>query len=180
MRDEYPYVEREMRVAEASKRWAILWIYLAVIGTLGLLWWFVQSYYGDDGVRVLGLVLGVLALVLIVIAVGWLVQATATGMAVRHHNNILTGLVRFQQADDRGEVARTVAAAYGGVLRSGNQVDAQVLRLAGQFGRQQAQALTQAQGAQQRQQAQLEASEQERGWWSVPAQFQEEEAPPGW
>jgi hypothetical protein len=172
----------DARYAEASKRWAAAAIMLVVLAALALLWWFVDSYYGADGVRVAGVTLGILVLVLIVIGVGWLVQATATDMAVRHHNNVLNGLVAFQREDDRGEVARTVASGVAGVLKSGNQLDRTVLAMAGRLGKQQANAVVQGRLADSRQQQAAQAQQEERGWWNVPATFDDDsgEIPTGW
>jgi hypothetical protein len=60
------------------------------------------------------------------------VQAVAAAGAV---------FLRFQEADDRGEVARTVAGGVAGVLRSDSQLDRKVLDWAGRLGTGQAQAI---------------------------------------
>ena len=178
------YDPREgIKYAEASKRWALLGILVVAIGMLALLWWFVESYYGHDGVRVVGIVIGVLLLVLFVIGVGALVQFIATSLAQRHHDNVLRGLVAFQREDDRGEVARTVASGVAGVLRSGNQLDSRVLTLAGRLGQQQAQAMVRGQIADQQRLGQQQAEQQAQSWYDVPAQFEDDTPagmPPGW
>ena len=172
-----------IRYAEASKRWASLAILVVVIGLLVLLWWFVDSYFGADGVRVVAIVIGIALLVLFVIGVGYGVQAISTSLSQRHHDNVLRGLVAFQREDDRGEVARTVASGVAGVLRSGNQVDARVLTLAGRLGQQQAQAMVRGQIADQQRLAQQQTEQQAQSWYDVPAQFEDDTpagVPPGW
>ena len=109
---------KESHTPDASRRWATLGILVVVIGLLVALWWFVQSYYGDDGVRVVGIVAGIGLVFVAIIGLGFGVMAIATGLAQRHHDNVLRGLVDFQREDDRGEVARTVANGVAGVLKS--------------------------------------------------------------
>jgi hypothetical protein len=176
------YDPREgIKYAEASKRWASLAILIVVIGLLVLLWWFIDSYYGPDGVRVVGMVIGLGLLVLFVIGVGYGVQAISTSLSQRHHDNVLRGLVAFQREDDRGEVARTVASGMAGVLKSGNQLDRTVLTMAGRLGQQQAQAMVRGQLADQQRLAQQQTEQQAQSWYDVPAQFEDDTSlPPGW
>jgi len=173
------YDPREgIKYAEASKRWANLAILLVILGACYLLYLFVQSYYGDDGVRIFGIVLGVLGLVLIIVGIGALVQFVSYRMTMAHHNNVLDGLNRFQESDDRGEIARTVAGGVAGVLKSGNQLDRQVLSMAGRLAQGQSTAIVQAQRS--AQQAQQVDAEQQ--FWRVQPQFDEadDQIPPGW
>jgi hypothetical protein len=142
-------------------------MFLAIVGLLALLWWFVDSYYGADGVRVAGVVLGVLGLVLVVIGVGALVQFMAYRMSMQHHDNIFRGLVRFQEADDRGEIARTGANAVASVIKSGNQLDRTVLTMAGRLAAGQTTAIVQADRRAQQQQT----VDAEQEFWRVEPRF---------
>ncbi len=114
-------------------RWALVALVLALFGGLALIVWGIDHYWGGDGVRVAGVGLAIVALVLFVVGLGRWVQGDAMRMAMDHHDNILRGLIGFQNADDRGEVARTVATGISGALRSGNQLDRTVLTLAGRM-----------------------------------------------
>jgi hypothetical protein len=175
MSDDYdPRVD--MRRSDASVRWATLGLCMLGIIVMGLVWLFVETYYGADGVRVVGVVVGIGILVLMIIGVGYGVNAIATGLATRHHENILRGLVAFQREDDRGEVARTVANGVAGVLRSGNQLDRTTLQVAGRLAQQQTQALIAAQRRDDKQQA----TDAEVGWWNVPATFEDDQTPKEW
>lgn len=182
MPNQYNYDPREgIKYAEASKRWANLAILLVVLGACYLLYLFVRSYYGDDGVRIFGVVLGVLGLVLIIVGIGALVQFIAYRMTMGHHENVLNGLVRFQEADDRGEIARTVAGGVAGVLKSGNQLDRTVLTMAGRLAQGQTSALLQDRRRDEQQQAQ----QAEQEFWQVQPQFDDDnaqhgQAPQGW
>ena len=183
MPNQYNYDPREgIKYAEASKRWANLAILLAILGACYLLYLFVDRYYGDDGVRILGIVLFILGLVLIIVGIGALVQFIAYKMTISHHNNVLDGIVRFQEADDRGEIARTVAGGVAGVLRSGNQLDSKVLTIADRMARGQTSALVQAQRRDEQQQAQ---QIEQQFWTGMQPQFDEDDnaatnIPPGW
>lgn len=174
------YDPREgIKYAEASKRWANLGILVVILGGCYLVYLFVRSYYGDDGVRIFGIVLGILGLVLIIVGIGTLVQFVAYRMTMAHHNNVLDGLNRFQESDDRGEVARTVATGVTGVLRSENTLDRQVLSMAGRLAQGQSTAIVQAQRS--AQQAQQVDAEQQ--WYRVQPQFDEaddDNIPQGW
>jgi hypothetical protein len=172
-----------IKYAEASKRWATLAILLVLIGACYLVYLFVESYYGADGVRIFGIVLGILGLVLIIIGVGTLVQYIAYRMTSDHHDNVLRGLVAFQREDDRGEVARTVASGVAGVMRSGNQLDRTVLQMAGRMAQGQITANSQAQRRDQQQQL----TDAEQQFWQVRPQFEDDNTiephdrmPPGW
>jgi hypothetical protein len=179
----YDYDPREgIKYAEASKRWATLAILLVLLGACYLVYLFVQSYYGDGGVRVFGVILGVMALVLIIVGVGALVQFMAYRMNMQHHDNVLRGLVAFQREDDRGEIARTVASGVAGVLKSGNQLDSRVLTIADRMARGQTTALVQAQRRDERQQQQ----DAEQQFWQFQPRFEDDNVssddrtPPGW
>lgn len=181
--NQYNYDPREgIKYAEASKRWANLAILLVLLGACYLVYLFVRDYYGDDGVRIFGVVLGILGLVLIIVGIGALVQFIAYRMTISHHETVLDGLVRFQEADDRGEIARTVAGGVAGVLKSGNQLDRTVLTMAGRLAQGQTTAIVQAQRRDDQQQAQ----QAEQQFWQVRPQFDEDDAqsqdrtPPGW
>lgn len=166
--------------AQASRRWATLGILALIVGLLVAVWWFVQSYYGDDGVRITGIVLGLGIVIVAIIGLGVGVMAIATAMAQRHHDNVLSGLVDFQREDDRGEVARTVANGVAGVLKSGNQLDRTVLTMAGRMGQAQAQAIVRGQITDQQRQAQ----DAQASWYELPsAQFEDDTpaiTPPRW
>jgi hypothetical protein len=179
--NQYNYDPREgIKYAEASKRWATLGISIVALGGCYLLYLFTQSYFGDDGVRILAIVLGILGLVLIIVGIGALVQFIAYRLTMGHHETVLNGLVRFQEADDRGEIARTVAGGVAGVLKSGNQLDRTVLTMAGRLAQGQTSALLQDRRRDEQQQAQ----EAEQQFWQVRPQFEEDDVPPqapqGW
>lgn len=181
MADNYYDPREGIAYAQASRRWASLAILVVVIGGLALVWWFVNSYFGADGVRVVAIVVGIGIVILAIVGLGVGVMAIATALAQRHHDNVLSGLVDFQREDDRGEVARTVASGVAGVLKSGNQLDRTVLTMAGRLGQQQAQAMVRGQLADQQRLAQQQAEQQAQSWYDVPAQFEDDTSvPPGW
>ena len=136
------YDPREgMAYAAASRRWAAVAAFLLAVLVLVALWWFVRTYWGDDGVRLVGIILGLFLLAAAIIGIGVGSFAVVYRLTAGHHDNVLNGLVRFQEADDRGEVARTVAGGVAGVLRSDSQLDRKVLDWAGRLGTGQAQAI---------------------------------------
>lgn len=145
---EYLDYRADVESARARQRlaWAVI-LFTLVLGCT-LLYVFVSHYYGDDGVRVVGVVLALLALILIVIGLGAGVMFIATSLSQQHHDNVLTGLVRFQAADDRGEIARTMANGYATVVRTGNQLDTRTLTVANQIARQMVEADRRAMDAQ--------------------------------
>ena len=49
-------------------------------------------------------------MILFIVGLGFGVMWAASRLAMRHHDNVLQGIVDFQNADDRGEVARTVGS----------------------------------------------------------------------
>lgn len=141
----------------APTLWGLVALMVVAVGVVALLWWFVDAYFGDDGVRVVAIGIAVFMLIMAIISVGMIVMWVSTWFTQRHHDNVLRGLVRFQEADDRGEVARTVAGGVAGVLRSGNQVDARMLTMADRLSRERSQMA----------QAQLQAQQQaenNRAW----------------
>jgi hypothetical protein len=127
--------------AAASRRWAAVAIFMLAVLLLVLLWWFVKAYWGDDGVRLVAILLGLFTLAAGIIGLGAGTFAVTYRLTAGHHDNVLNGLVRFQEADDRGEIARTVAGGVAGVLRSDSQLDRKVLDWAGRLGTGQAQAI---------------------------------------
>jgi len=149
--------------AQASKRWATLAILIVSVGIVAGIWWFTLTYYGEDGVRVLGIVLAILALIGVVIGIGFAINAITAGLFMRMFLGILNGLVRHEEADDRGEIARSLV----GVAKVSKQMERDVLRGSIQLGRQQAAAIIQAQRGQDRQQV----ADQQRAWFDAPARF---------
>lgn len=164
----------DIEAARTSRRWATLGLSVLCVIVLVLIWLFVDSYYGADGVRLVGIILGIALLIAAIIGIGVGVMFVASGMTMRHHDNVLGGIVAFQREDDRGEVARTVASGVAGVLRSGNQLDRTVLTMAGRMAQGQTQAMLTAQRQDDRQQL----AQAEQDWYQVPAQF--DETPSGW
>lgn len=164
----------DIEASLTSRRWATLGLALLAVLVAVLLWLFIDSYYGADGVRLVGIVLGIAILLVTIIGIGAGVMFVASSMAMRHHDNVLGGLVAFQREDDRGEVARTVASGVAGVLRSGNQLDSRVLTTANRLAMGQTQALLTAHRQDERQQQ----TQAEQDWYYVPAQF--DETPAGW
>lgn len=114
-------------------RWAHVALVLAVLGGLALVVWGIDHYFGVDGVRLSAVVAGIALIILFIVGLGVSVMFVASRMAMDHHDNVLRGLVAFQNADDRGEVARTVANGISGAMRSGNSLDRAVLQLAGRM-----------------------------------------------
>lgn len=153
--------EVQSQRSSAATLWGLVALLVVVVGVAALLWQFVLAYFGDDGVRVVAISFGVFVLVMSIISVGVIVMWISTWITQRHHDNVLRGLVRFQEADDRGEVARTVAGGVAGVLRTSNQVDSRMLTMADRLSRERLQ-MHQTQQAQQ--QAQLQAAADERIW----------------
>jgi hypothetical protein len=118
---------------------ATLFTIVLIMVSAGALYLFVENYYGSDGVRLVGVILGIALIVLSIIGVGALVQFIAYRMSIEHHDNVVRGLVHAQQADDRGEIARAAVQ----LARSGNQVDSQMLRMADRLSRERQAALEQ-------------------------------------
>ncbi len=148
----------------ARSQLGLVLIIILVLVFLWMLYWFVSTYYGDDGVRLVGIVLGIAAVIAAIIGLGVFVMWVSTSLTQRHHNNVLQGLVRFQESDDRGEVARTVASGVAGVMRSGNQVDTRMLAIADRLSRERQQALVQQYEAQRRIEDQQRAEQSDRQW----------------
>ena len=144
------YMQHEIAALHTSNRWATLGIVIVIVLALAGLGWAVDHYFGEGGVRVLLIAVGLLSVLALIYVMSIGVSAVFGRQAMAHHDNVLQGLIAFQRADDYGEVARQVATGMSGAMRTGNQVDAQVLRVANQ--------LSQAQNRQlidsQRQQAQ--------------------------
>jgi len=113
-----------------------LWDRVALLfGTILLMllvWWGVSSYFGDEGVRFSMLAVGILIMFVVVFGM----FAVAVRMVTAVHNNTINGIVDFQSADDRGEVARMNA------WRQVSKNEGDVVRLAAKFGQEQARALT--------------------------------------
>lgn len=125
----------EVARAEAHARSMVVTLVVLAMLIAGGIWWFVDHYFGEGGVRVVGILLGLVAVIAFIVGLGMLVMWVSTGMVQRHHDNVLDGLVAFQREDDRGEVARTVATGITGVLRSGNAADARMLAMADRLSR---------------------------------------------
>ena len=117
--------------------WDRVALLVLVLLTLVLLWWATSYYFGDEGVRVS--MLG--AAVLVVFAVVFGTFAVAVRMVTAVHNNTINGIVDFQAADDRGEVAR--ARVYQEIMRG----DRDTMKIAANFGREQAKAIAAAERA---------------------------------
>ena len=129
----------ETRVGPSG--WAGVAMVVAIAGVGGLLVWFVNAFFGGDGVRLVAIVVGLMVVFGFIAGMGFGMFWAASRLLMRHHDNVLQGLVDFQAADDRGEVVRALANAQ----RTGNQLDGKILTLAGQLGRQQAGAIVGAQ-----------------------------------
>lgn len=129
-------LQHEINALRTSQRWATLGILVVVVAACGALVWTVDHYWGGDGVRVLLICAGLIAIVVLIYVMAIGVSAIFGRQAMAHHNNVLNGLIQFQRADDYGEVARSVAAGMSGAIRSGNQVDARVLQIANQIAQQ--------------------------------------------
>jgi hypothetical protein len=168
------YMQHEVAALQTSNRWATLGIILIVLLAVAALLWVIDHYFGADGVRIFLIAAGVIAIVGIIYAMSIGVSAIYGGLAMRHHRDVLDGLVAFQRADDYGEVARTVAAGVGSVLRSGNTLDARILTTANQLARQQTQAMLSAHDQQERQQAADATADADAAWYNVGAKFDED------
>lgn len=139
------YIQHEINAHRTSQRWATLAIIIVSLLALAGLGWAVDRYFGAGGVRVLLVAAGLVALLAIFYLMSIGVSAVFGRQAIAHHDNVLQGLIQFQRADDYGEVARQVATGMSGAMRTGNQVDAQVLRVANQIAQQQHRQLIDAQ-----------------------------------
>lgn len=131
------YMQHEINALRTSHRWATLGIVIVVLLALAGLGWAVDRYFGEGGVRVLLIAVGLLLILLIIYLMGIGVSAIFGRQAMQHHDNVLQGLIAFQRADDYGEVARQVASGMSGAMRSGNSLDARVLQVANQIAKQQ-------------------------------------------
>lgn len=131
------YMQHEINALRTSHRWATLGIIIVVLLALAGLGWAVDHYFGEGGVRVLLVAVGLVTLLAVFYVMSIGASAIFGRQAMQHHDNVLQGLIAFQRADDYGEVARQVASGMSGAMRTGNQVDAQVLRVANQIARQQ-------------------------------------------
>jgi len=156
-------LQHEIAALRTSNRWALLGIISVCIMAVACLTWAVDHYFGADGVRIFFIACGIVALVVLIYVLAIGVSAVYGRIAMRHHDNVLQGLVAFQRADDYGEVARSVANNMGGVLRTNNTLDGRIVTLANQLARQQAQALIAADRNQQRQ----SSADAERDWYSA-------------
>ena len=120
----------------------VLWDRVALLGgvilAFVLMWWAVSTYFGDEGVRFT--MLGTATLILFVAVFTMYTIAMRQVMSV--HNATINGIVDFQAADDRGEVAR--ARVLQEVVRSDRDYAKEVGRLAARFGQDQAKAITDA------------------------------------
>jgi hypothetical protein len=169
------YMQHEVDSLRTSNRWATLGIILVVLLAAAALLWAIDHYFGADGVRIFLIAAGIIAVVGIIYAMSIGVSAIYGGLAMRHHNNVLDGLVAFQRADDAGEIVRSVANNMGGVLRSGSSLEGKILTTANQLARQQTQALLSAHDQQQRQLT----ADADAGWYHAAAQF-DDEIPTAW
>lgn len=140
--------------ASHTSRWSHVALVLVILGGLSLIVLGIDYYWGADGVRLVSVVAGIALVILFIIGLGVSVMFVASRMAMDHHDNVLRGLVAFQNADDRGEVARTVANGISGAMRSGNSLDRTVLQLAGRMAQGQISATND---------AQRQLTDQERG-----------------
>ncbi len=134
-----------------SRGWAPVALIALLLLAGGLLVLLIDRYFGVDGVRLVSIVLGIMVIILFTVGLGFGVMWAASRLAMRHHDNVLQGIVDFQNADDRGEVARSLANS----LRSGNQLDSRVLTLAGSMAKQQASAIVAGRTAAEQQQPAL-------------------------
>ena len=174
----------DLKYAEASKRWAALAILLVAVGIVVGLWFFVQTYYGDDGVRLLGVVLGILGIVLIIIGIGFAINAITAGLFMRLYLGVLNGLVRHEEADDRGEIARSLV----GVAKVSKQMERDVLRSGLQLGRQYGNAIVQAQRGDDRRAAMQQRADEIDAFYAANPQFDDSDTdirpgghiPKGW
>jgi hypothetical protein len=171
------YMQREIAGVQTANLWAKVALTLLVLIAGAALIWMIDHYFSADGVRIFLIAAGIIVIVAIIYTLAIGVSAIYGRQAMAHHNNVLTGLIQFQRADDYGEVARSVANGMSGVMRSGNSLDSRILTTASQLARQQTQALLTANQQQQRQQA----GAAEADWYNIPANAQfDEEIPGGW
>lgn len=134
-------MQHELHALRTSHRWATLLIVLVIVGACAALLWAVDRYFGADGVRITLVAAGFIAVVVLIYALSIGVSAIYGRQAMAHHDNVLSGLIAFQRADDYGEVARQVAGGITGVMRSGNTLDSRVLTMANQLAKQQTAAI---------------------------------------
>lgn len=127
------YMQHEINALRTSHRWATLGIVIVILLALAGLGWAVDHYFGAGGVRVMLVAVGLVTLLAILYLMSIGVSAIFGRQAMQHHDNVLSGLIAFQRADDYGEVARQVASGMSGAIRTGNQVEARVLQVANQL-----------------------------------------------
>lgn len=139
--------------------WAGVAGLVVLVGAGALLVWFVNAFFGATGVRIVAIVLGLMVVFAFIACLGFGMMWAASRLLMRHHDNVLQGLVDFQAADDRGEVVRALANSQ----RTGNQLEGKILTLAGQLGRQQAGAII---GAANNAQRQLTAQDAGAPTWA--------------
>jgi hypothetical protein len=130
-------LQHEINALRTSQRWATLLIVIVIVAGLTALVGAVDRYFGGDGVRILLIAAGVAAVIGVIYALSIVTAAIYGRMAMQHHDNVLSGLIAFQRADDYGEVARQVAGGITNVMRSGTNLDARVLTVANQIAQQQ-------------------------------------------
>jgi hypothetical protein len=127
------YMQHEIAALHTSNRWATLGIVIVILLALAGLGWAIDHYFGEGGVRVMLVAVGLTALLAILYLMAIGVSAVFGRQAMAHHDNVLQGLIAFQRADDYGEVARQVATGMSGAIRTGNSLDARVLQVANQL-----------------------------------------------
>lgn len=139
------YMQHEVAALRTSNRWATLGIVIVILLALAALGWAIDHYFGGDGVRMFLIATGIAVIIILVYALSVLTTAVYGRMAMSHHDNVLSGLIAFQRADDYGEVARQVASGMSGAIRTGNSLDARVLQVANQLSQAQQRQLIDAQ-----------------------------------
>jgi hypothetical protein len=103
---------------------------LALLGAfVGVAWYF----WGEFGAQVAFLFLCAVFLILL----SWAIIMASINRVSFIYRDATDLIVNFQAADDRGEVMRSLA----NVVKSGNQLDSSVLRLAGNMAKGQARAI---------------------------------------
>lgn len=127
------YMQHEINALRTSHRWATLGIIIVILLALAGLGWAIDHYFGAGGVRVMLVAVGLVVLLAILYLMSIGVSAIFGRQAMQHHDNVLSGLIAFQRADDYGEVARQVASGMSGAIRTSNQFDARVLQVANQL-----------------------------------------------
>ena len=131
MPDSYAEMARERARAEASSAWAGAIKLALLLGALAAFVWLLNYAFG-----IAGLQFGLIAAFIMLVAIGVAeLMKSMKQQTIDTMETTVNAIVRFQQADDQGEVLRNVVSVLGRSDRTGQQTENRVLALAGLIGR---------------------------------------------